>query len=263
MALFIEGTIMKVSALTSSLPAGLTEAVEQLASLEFEWIDVPPSAAGGAARQLIDRHGLHIGCVGLERDLTEPYDLASADAQERARAVAYFTSAIERTAELGASLGYLTPPHATDDGTRQRWCDSLVELGDSAARHGVQLCIEHFPGRLIPTVQSTLELLDELDHGQLLLLIDVGHCLISKEEPADAIRSAAERLGYVHFDDNDGHEDLHWGLLTGCLTEPQIAASIQALKDTGYDRPLCLEFFATSDSRENLRQGKALLERYL
>ena len=254
---------MKVSALTSSLPADLPEAVEQLAALGFGWIDVPPTAASGAARHLIDRHGLNISCVGLERDMPEPHDLASANAQERARAVSYFKGALERTADLGSSLGYLTPPRETDDATRERWCDSLVELGNSAARHNVQVCIEHFPGRLVPTVQSTLKLLDELDHGQLMLLIDVGHCLISKEEPADAIRSASERLAYVHFDDNDGQKDLHWGLLAGVLTEAQIKASIQALQDIGYDRMLCLEFLATPDSVTNLRQGKALLERYL
>jgi len=254
---------MKISALTSSLPAGLTEAVEQLAALGFEWIDVPPSAASGSAKQLIHQHDLRVGCVGLERDQPEPYDLASLDAQERAKAITYFHSAIERTAELGSPLGYLTPPHAADDATRQRWCDALVDLGEFAGRCGVKICIEHFPGRLVPTVQSTLELLDELDHDQLLLLIDVGHCLISREEPADAIRSAGERLGYIHFDDNDGHQDLHWGLLAGCLTEGQIETTIKALQEAGYQRTLCLEFLATPDSTENLRQGKALLERYL
>ena len=82
-------------------------------------------------------------------------------------------------------------------------------------------------------------------------MVDVGHCLISNEEPADVIRAAGAQLGYIHFDDNDGREDLHWALLNGCLTEAQIAASIEALREIGYQRPLCLELNPTPHSAAN------------
>ena len=247
---------MDISALTSSLPASLPEAVQQLASMEFEWIDVPPSAADGSHSELIQMLGLKVGCVGLERDPPKVFDLASHDQRQRAEGLRYFCQAIQKTAELQAPVGYLTPPLATDQETRKYWCDSLVELGDHAGRCGVEVCIEHFPGRLVPTVESTLELLDELNHTRLQLLIDVGHCLISGEDLAEAIRASGPRLGYVHFDDNDGQEDLHWGLLTGA----QLRATIVSLQDTGYRRTLCLEFNATPDSETHLRNGKLLLE---
>lgn len=138
-----------------------------------------------------------------------------------------------------------------------------MELGDHAARWEVEICIEHFPGRLLPTVKSTLELLENLNHENLRLLIDVGHCLISREEPAQSVRTAGKRLGYIHFDDNNGRDDLHWGLLKGQLTDHQIAETITALKSVGYDRAVCLEFAPCPESAALLREGKALLDRHI
>ena len=254
---------MKVSALTSSLSANLTDAISQLAFLGFEWIDVPPTAAKGVARQMINERALKIGCVGLEREPPKKFDLASHDKEKRSQAVRYFRNAIELTAELEAPAGYLTPPGDVDDKTRGYWCESLIALGDHARIYGVKVCIEHFPRRLVPTVKATQGLLDELRHDHVLLLVDVGHCLISREEPADAVRLAGKRLGYIHFDDNDGREDLHWALLAGRLLESQIESTIQALRDVGYKRTLCLEFNAAPDSAKDLKKSKSLLEKYL
>ena len=254
---------MQVSALTSSCDASLPNAIELLAELGFTTIDVPPTAAEGEARRCLDRHGLTIGCVTLEREAPEAFDLATGDKEHRARSLAYYCDAIERAAQLDAAVAYLTPPQALDAQTRRLWTESLVALADHAGRKGVLLCIEHFPRRLVPTVESTLALLEEIGHDELLLLLDVGHCLISSEEPADAIRAAGPQLGYIHFDDNDGCEDLHWPLLSGRLTESQIEDSIVALREIGYQRPLCLELNPTADSAASLTQGKALLERLL
>lgn len=254
---------LKVSALTSSLPATLSDAIEQLAALGFQWIDVPPVAAEDSVIKRISRLQLQVGCVGLERDQPEPFDLASSQPKSREKAVAYFCRAIERTAALGAPVGYLTPPTSSSDEVRKWWCDSLLELGDHAERCGIEVCIEHFPGRLVPTVRSTLELLESLNHKNLLLLLDVGHCLISGEDPAESIQSAGQRLGYIHFDDNDGVNDLHWGLLKGRLVESQIAATIDALESVKYDRTLCLEFNPIPECHVILREGKTLLERFI
>ena len=40
---------------------------------------------------------------------------------------------------------------------------------------------------------------------------------------------AGPRLGYVHFDDNDGVGDLHWPLLTGRLTGDMLEAMLAVL----------------------------------
>ena len=104
-------------------------------------------------------------------------------------------------------------------------------------------------------------LLDRVGHPNLALLLDIGHCLISREEPADVVRRAGSRLGYVHLDDNDGQGDLHWPLLTGRLTRDGLRELGAALRSVGYRGPLSLELNpANADPVAALREGKGLLE---
>ena len=256
--------MIKVAALTSSLPADLPEAISQIAELGFEMIDVPPAAAEGDARERLQTCGLPVSCVALERGQPSGLDLAAEDDEARARAVGYYRRTIEQTAMLDCGLAYLTPPTRTDDQTRRCWTDSILLLADHAEVNRVQLCIEHFPVRLLPTAAITLEFIRQLGHASLSLLLDVGHCLISNEEAATVIVDAADSLGYVHFDDNDGREDLHWALLDGKLTEDQIRRAIEALRQTGYDAAVCLELNSNLDQPiENLRRGKTILEEHL
>jgi sugar phosphate isomerase/epimerase len=255
---------MQLTALTTSLPKPLPDAIEVLVELGFRRIDVPPTAASGATRDLVRRHQLEITCVGLEKEMPQPFDLASQDKAARSAAVDYFRWTIEATAALQAPVGYITPPLETDRPTRDAWCEALTELAEHAQKHDVELAIEHFPERLVPTGAATLELLAELNQPALKLLIDVGHCLISAEQPAELIAAAGDRFAYIHFDDNDGQSDLHWPLLTGRLTEDILRETIAALRAAGYQRGLCLELNPEQeDPVGNLRQGKVVLERML
>lgn len=253
--------LMKLSALTSSLPMTLPAAIEMIADLGFHWIDVPPTADAVARRTLRERE-LQVACVALERDLPGNVDLATEDAAVRSRSLAYFRQAIAWAAELNAPVGYFTPPVKTDQPTIDRWTESLVALADCAEAHGIRLCVEHFPRRALPTVAATLQFLDGLKHPALALLIDVGHCLISSEDAAEAVIQAGDRLGYLHFDDNDGIDDLHWALLDGRLTESQISAVIDAQRQAGYSGALCLELNSKLDRPlENLRRSRDVLHR--
>jgi sugar phosphate isomerase/epimerase len=106
--------------------------------------------------------------------------------------------------------------------------------------------------------------LEELDHANLRLLLDIGHCLITAEEPADIVRCAGARLGYVHLDDNDGVGDLHWPLLTGRLAEPTLRAALEALREIQYRGALSLELMASNpEPIEGLRRSKAIVDRLL
>jgi sugar phosphate isomerase/epimerase len=128
----------------------------------------------------------------------------------------------------------------------------------------VRLCVEHIPGRALSTAKATLEWLNLLTHPNLFLLLDIGHCLITAEDAAAMIQQASDRLGYVHFDDNDGVGDLHWPLLTGELTEESISRILAALDATGYRGALTLELNSkNADPVAALREGKALVERLL
>jgi sugar phosphate isomerase/epimerase len=103
-----------------------------------------------------------------------------------------------------------------------------------------------------------------LANPDLFLLLDVGHCLITGEDAASIIEQAGDRLGYVHFDDNDGVSDLHWPLLTGRLTEKSMRRILAALSAANYHGALALELNPqNADPIGALRDGKAIVERLL
>jgi len=144
------------------------------------------------------------------------------------------------------------------------FADSCAALADYAAGRMVRLCVEHIPGRALPTAARTLDWLDELRHDNLFLLVDTGHCLMTNEDAAQVVRRAGRRLGYVHCDDNDGVGDLHWPLLTGRLTRDGLEALFGALREIGYRAPVSLELNPqNADPVAALRDGKALLEAFV
>jgi D-psicose/D-tagatose/L-ribulose 3-epimerase len=144
------------------------------------------------------------------------------------------------------------------------FAEGCALLAAYAAGCMVRLCVEHVPGRALPTAAVTLDWLERLGHPRLGLLLDVGHCLISNEDAAAVVRRAGDRLGYVHLDDNDGVGDLHWPLFTGHLTEQQLADTMRALQTIGYRGALALELNpANADPVAALRDGKRVMERIL
>ncbi len=103
-----------------------------------------------------------------------------------------------------------------------------------------------------------------IGHPNLKMLLDVGHCLISGEDPFATVMTCGDQVGYVHFDDNDGQGDLHWPLLTGKLTEETLGQMIGALFTEEYKGGTSLELNPTNvDPERGLSEGKALLERLL
>jgi sugar phosphate isomerase/epimerase len=145
-----------------------------------------------------------------------------------------------------------------------RFSEACFLLAKFAAGRRLRLCIEHSPGTALPSAAATLALLEQIGHENLGLLLDVGHCLLSQEDPATVIGSANKRLFYLHLDDNDGVSDLHWPLLTGRLTQDMLRATLDSLGTQGYAGALSLEFRAQhAEPAAALQRGRELLEKLL
>jgi sugar phosphate isomerase/epimerase len=111
-------------------------------------------------------------------------------------------------------------------------------------------------------VEATLKWLDRERLDEVRLLLDVGHCLISEEDPTQAAVRAGPWLGYVHWNDNDSVEDLHWPLLTGRLTADMVDALAAVLGLGGYDGGMALELNPNNaDPIKALAEGRAILKR--
>jgi D-psicose/D-tagatose/L-ribulose 3-epimerase len=256
-------TLPPVSVLLSSLPLDFAAAVRQVAALGFTHVDVVALAERPAAhRAALADAGVRVVCAALGRDMPDGYALEALDLEVRRATLELLKRQIADAAQLGATLGYVIPGKEARVESLARFADACQLLAGYAGQRRMRFCVEHIPGRALATAAATLAWLEQVDHPNLALLLDVGHCLISQEAPAHVIRQAGRRLGYVHFDDNDGVGDLHWPLLTGRLTEQCLRDTLTALRTVGYDGALTLELSAgNADPVAALRQGKQLLER--
>jgi sugar phosphate isomerase/epimerase len=251
-----------LAAFATSLPGDFAAVLRQIAALGFAHVDLVAELdrPSEQCEELADS-GLLVSCLSLGRQLPPGHSLDAADVGVRCAALALLQRQIADAAQLGATTAYLVP--GFDSGVAAMTCfaEGCALLADYAAARKIRLCIEHVPGRSLPTAAATLDWLQQVGHPDLNLLLDVGHCLISGENAADIVRRAGQRLGYVHLDDNDGIGDLHWPLLIGRLTQQQLADVIMALRAIGYRGTLALELNPTSsDPAEALRDGKRIVE---
>jgi sugar phosphate isomerase/epimerase len=254
---------MYITAMLTSLPLDFAAAVAVVERLGFTHVDVaalthrPPEH-----REALAQTGLLVSCAAVGRDLPAGCTLDAADLTARKQAVAEMQRHLTDAAQLGATHAYLLPGLDSTPAGLLRLADACGILASYAAQRQIQLCIEHFPGRALPSVAATLRWLEHYRLDSLQLLLDVGHCLISDEDPAQAIVQAGSRLGYLHFDDNDSVGDLHWPLLTGRLTQDMLDAVFAVLRLGNYRGGLALEFHPDNAAPiEALRAGKAILEK--
>ena len=192
--------------------------------------------------------GVNPTCMATAFGMPGGVALDSVDPGQRMLALKHTQDALDYAARLCIERAYLLPGETTDEAALSRYQESVTILADRAHHLGIKLCIEHFPGKALPTVIDTLDFIDRCGHGNLYLLFDIGHAQISKESPVEAIKKAGPRLGYVHLDDNDGQSDLHWPLYDGVLTENRLKNTLDALGFIQYNGPVSLEMHPTLPS---------------
>ncbi len=252
-----------LAAFATSLPGNFVAVLPQLAALGFSRVDVVAETDRPAVYlEALADSGLLVSCAALGRNLPAGHALDAADVGLRRAALELLRRQLADAARLGATTAYLVPGTDGSETALACFAESCTLLADYAAARMVRLCVEHVPGRALPTAARTLDWLGQVGHANLGILLDVGHCLLSREDAADVVRQADDRLGYVHLDDNDGASDLHWPLFTGCLTEQQLAAVMAVLREINYRGGLSLELNPANPApAEALRQGKAIVER--
>jgi sugar phosphate isomerase/epimerase len=254
-----------VSVLQTSFPSDFVGAVRKAATMGFTHIDLVAHAERPEQeREVLAESGLVVSCVSLGRGLNPECRLDAASADQRAETLEALKLHLADAARLGATHAYVVPGTDASPAALARFGEACAQLADYAGERKVRLGVEHFPGGALPSVAATLVWLDQVGHPGLGLLLDIGHCLISREDPALAVAQAGPRLAYVHLDDNDGVHDRHWPLLAGQLTQAMLQAFLQALHGHGYSAALALELNAAQPGVEDgLVQGRRLLEELL
>jgi sugar phosphate isomerase/epimerase len=248
----------ELSVLVTSLPTAPEIALAELARLGFRHVDLVGKAHRlESERQALADSGLIVDCVALGRDLPEGCKLDASDITMRRRGVDEVQQQIAEAAQIGARVGYLVP--CKDSADLAAFADSCRNLAEFARARMVQLCVEHFPGSALPTAAAALQWLNDAGLENVKLVLDLGHCLISREDPSAVVAQAGPRLGYVQLDDNDGVNDVHWPLLTGALTEAILASLLHRLR--GFHGGIALELNGKlADPVANLLSSKRIVE---
>jgi sugar phosphate isomerase/epimerase len=252
-----------LAATLSSLPLDFEPALRQLAALGFRHVEVTALAVRPPRHlDALADTALLVSSAAVGRGLPDGHTLDARSAAVRREALEMVKLQVADAARLGATCAYLVPGIDGSDEALALFTEACRLLADYAGQRQVRLCIEHFPGRALPTAGQTLAWLDRTNHDNLLLLLDSGHCLISREDPAAVVRQAGRRLGHVHLDDNDGQADLHWPLLAGRLTRDALAAILAELAAQGYRGSVVLEFNPHNHRpmAAALADGKTLVE---
>lgn len=230
---------MRISTCLWGLPQPPAQAAAELVALGLDWVDVDPGFKNArAASQAASR--AKVGCLAAGHLLPEGARLDSPDHDEQAAALGHARRAIAEAGELGAEAAYVGAP-GNDRAEIDAFARAVTALATDAAAISIRLCIEHAPGRGLDSAAATAGFVRSTGHPNLYVLIDVGHCLLVAEDAAEAVAHAGDRLGYIHFDDNDGKADLHLGLLDGILRPADVVAIVKALAASGYRGPLAIE----------------------
>ena len=230
---------MEISACLWGLPESPDLAIEKLAAVGIENFDVDP----GFAETIQESAGpvrIKVTCLAAGHLMPPHAQLDSRRPDARIAAMEHVRGGVEEAGRLGAEAVYIGPPPNGGGGLRV-FEAAVSTLADDAASGGLRFCIEHVPGTLLETAGATTDLVRRVGNSNLYTLIDIGHCLIAGEDPAEAIADTGDRLGYIHFDDNYREDDLHLPLTEGVLEMDDVVDILAALARSSYKGALAIE----------------------
>lgn len=154
-------------------------------------------ADAGSAEAVLDllrAGGVPLACLGVELG----WMFARGD--ERTRLLGVFREQCERAVVVGCSV--VMSPADRGEGALREAADSVREVGDIAARHGVRLAIEPMSqfGRF-RRLGQVRELLALADHAHCGLLLDTYHFQRAGDTVRDLEDVRREELVYVQYSD--------------------------------------------------------------
>ena len=253
------------SMLVATDPCGI-ESVEAAAALGFDYIELSLAHLAALGPSEFDEVAARVAASGLRceacNNFFPPRVRLTGPVADPARALEYAAAALERAARLGVEIVVLGSSGAKNvpDGfplaqARRQLLGLLAELGPMAQRHGITIALEPISrpeANFITLAAEALELVRELDHPSIQLLVDYYHLAAEREDP-DVIRSAGPALRHLHF-----ARAADRGFPTAW--EAGFAGFFRAVADTGYDGRLSIEAFTSDfgrDARAALRLVRA------
>ena len=236
----------------------LGEACRKAAQLGFTAIEVfPPSPDAldtSELKRLLTENRLSLATLGTGGGwIRQKLTLTSQNPDIRQRALAFIKQMIDVAAPFRAAV-ILGSMQGRAEGEVSRsdalnfLGEALTHLADHAHTRNVTLLYEHlnrYETNLLNRIEDVLPFIKPFN-GRVKILADLFHMSIEEASIPDAIRSAGDLIGHVHFADSSrrpaglGHTDF--------------AAIFAALRDINYAGYISAEAFPYPDSDTAARQ---------
>jgi D-psicose/D-tagatose/L-ribulose 3-epimerase len=247
------GALAAVPAISKSgeVQIGVCAGAEDLAKADrwgFDYLE-PPAAAIAALsaaefervlRQVLASRLRCRSFNSLIRTMQVVGDQADLDAVSR-----YLDSTLERCRQLGARVvvwGSASSRNIPAGRSRQQtWQEIkrfLARAGDIAKSHGLVIGIEPLrkqESNIINTGAEALQLVDEVKHPNVKMIIDYYHLRMENENPEILLR-ARENIVHLHFANPNGRR---WP--KSANEDPEYAQFFQLVRQIGYTGGLSTE----------------------
>ncbi len=243
----------------------LAEVAEVAAGLGYQGLELAPFTLArdirdlpteelGRIRRVVEGAGLEV--VGLHWLLLSPPDLHIAHLSplvfERTRS--FFLALIDTCAALGGRLMVLGSPKQRsiepgwdEPATRRRSAEFLRSVLPRAAERDVTICLEPLSPQetnFLTTHTEALELIQEIDHPNCRLILDVKAMSSEPTPIPEIIRHSASRLAHVHANDANRR-----GPGSG---DTDFVPILAALGEVGYQGYLSVEVFRFDPDPETI-----------
>jgi len=238
LSVVITSTEVHCSAPVALLEGSFPERLQKAASLGYEGVELlvvrPKEVDASGIREQIAAAGLEASAVGTGAIAkNDGLTLLSPDATVRAQAAARLREVIEFSAEIGSPLVTIGGfrGHYSDLGAESGLAvlaETLRNASEEAAERGVRLVVEplnRYESDAINNMQEGLDLIEQVDHRSLGLLLDTFHMNIEEKSLCGAFRqaNALNRLWHVHLGDSNrlapGQGHIDFGKIVKTLSE--------------------------------------------
>lgn len=140
-----------------------------------------------------------------------PHSLSSPNDAVRQDSLEYMRYCLDNAVTLGADILLIVPGRSLYGQSVEDACQRLVDSIDTvcgyAVGHPIQLGIE--PANtavtnLVVTSSDAMDIIHQLNHDNLGVVMDTGHINLTKEPLQEAITRLGKHLLQFHVNDNDG-----------------------------------------------------------
>ena len=197
-------------------------------------------------RKLIEDQGLIVSSF-MPAFYRYPHSLSNPNPKVREDSIEYMHACLDNAVVLGADLVLVVPDHSlygqTREDSQRRMIESIDVIAQFAYQYdGLKLGIEilyYDETDIVNSADDALEIINQLGHNNLGVVLDTGTLNLSKESLKDILVKLDDLLLQVHVNDNQGRE--HQQNLIPGDGNYDFRALIRILKDHNYSGFLSAE----------------------